>query len=256
MTDMLTLDVADNIATMTMNNPPVNAMSDAWVASFHANLDALDKRDDWAVLHIRSALKFFCAGAELKEMRERFNAPDGLEEQLKVIRGYQLLYDRIEALPRVTLAEINGAALGGGFELALACDLRIAAHEAKVGLPELRLGLLPGAGGTQRMTRLCGRPTALRLILGAEQVDGATAEKMGIVQWSVKLADLPATAAEIVKRYAALPSHAAAAAKACITAAATPGDGGYAEEMRQTRGLLNDARTRALVGAFLDRTNR
>ena len=253
---MLSLHVADNVATLTMNNPPVNAMSDAWVASFHAHLDALDKREDWAVLHIRSALKIFCAGAELKEMRTRFNAPDGLEEQLNVIRGYQILYDRIEALPRVTLAEINGAALGGGFELALACDLRIAAHEAKIGLPELRLGLLPGAGGTQRMTRLAGRPTALRLILGAEQIGGAEAERLGLVQWSCPLADLPAKAADIAKNYAALPSHAAAAAKACITASATPGDSGFAVEMAQTRGLLHTEKTRALVGAFLDRTNR
>jgi enoyl-CoA hydratase len=189
-------------------------------------------------------------------MRARFNAPDGLEEQLTVIRGYQRLYARIEGLSRVTFSEIGGAALGGGFELALACDLRVAAHEAKIGLPELRLGLLPGAGGTQRMTRLCGRPTALRLILGAEAVGGAEAERLGLVQWSEPLAELPAVAADIARRYAALPAHAAAAAKACIAASATPGDGGYEEEMRQTRGLLGTAATRALVGAFLDRTNR
>lgn len=253
---MLDLRVADGIATITMANAPVNAMSDAWVAAFHTHLDVLDRRDDWAVLHIRSALKIFCAGAELKEMRTRFHAADGIEEQLKVIRGYQLLYDRIEALPRVTMAEINGAALGGGFELALACDLRVAAHEAKIGLPELRLGLLPGAGGTQRMTRLAGRPTALRMILGAEQVGGAEAERLGLVQWSFPLAELQDKTAEIARRYAVLPAHAAAAAKACITAAATPGEGGYQEEMRQTRGLLNTEATRALVGAFLDRTNR
>jgi len=253
---MLGLTVADRVATLTMANPPVNAMSDAWVVAFHRHLDALDARDDWSVLHIRSALKIFCAGAELKEMRTRFNAPDGLEEQLTVIRGYQRLYARIEALSRVTFSEIGGAALGGGFELALACDLRIAAHEAKIGLPELRLGLLPGAGGTQRMTRLCGRPTALRLILGAEAVGGEEAERLGLVQWSEPLEKLPAVAADIARRYAALPAHAAAAAKACIAAAATPGDGGYEEEMRQTRGLLGTAATRALVGAFLDRTNR
>lgn len=253
---MLDLRVADNIATITMANAPVNAMSDAWMAGFHAHLDSLDIRNDWAVLHIRSALKIFCAGAELKEMRARFAAPNGIEAQVKVIRDYQLLYDRIEALPRVTIAEVNGAALGGGFELALACDLRIAATEAKIGLPELRLGLLPGAGGTQRMTRLAGRPTALRLILGAEQIDGTEAERLGLVQWHFPLAELQDKAAEIAKRYAALPGHAAAAAKACITAAATPGDGGYAEEMRETRGLLNTDATKALVAAFLDRTNR
>ncbi len=253
---MLDLRVADNIATITMANAPVNAMSTAWMAGWHAHLDALEKRDDWAVLHVRSALKIFCAGAELKEMRERFSSPDGIARQVKVIRDYQLLYERIEALPRVTLAEINGAALGGGFELALACDLRVVAQEAKIGLPELRLGLLPGAGGTQRMTRLAGRPTALRLILGAEQVGGEEAVRLGLAQWCYPLAELQDKAAEIARRYAALPGHAAAAAKACIAAAATPGDGGYAEEMRQTAGLLNTDATKALVAAFLDRTNR
>ena len=152
---MLYLQIADGVATLVMDGAPVNALSDARVAEFHSLLDGLDERDDWSVLHIRSALKVFSAGADLKEMRERFVAEDGLERQIAAVRGYQRLFARIEALPRVTLAEINGAALGGGFELALACDLRVAALEAKMGLPELRLGLLPGAGGTQRMSMAC-----------------------------------------------------------------------------------------------------
>ena len=172
---MFHLIVADRIATLTLDRAPVNAMNDAWVAGFHALLDRLDARADWSVLHIRSAHKVFSAGADLAQMRDRFTA-EGLEPQLASIRDYQLLFARIEALPAVTLAEIGGAALGGGFELTLACDLRIAAQEARLGLPEVRLGLLPGAGGTQRLTRLCGRPTALRLILGAETPDGAAAE--------------------------------------------------------------------------------
>jgi enoyl-CoA hydratase/carnithine racemase len=245
--------VADGVATVTMDNPPVNAMSDAWVAGFHAMLDALEMRDDWSVLHLRSALRVFSAGAELKEMRARFADPNGLEPQMEVIRGYQRLFARIEALPRVTLAEIAGPALGGGFELALVCDLRIASHAATVGLPELRLGLLPGAGGTQRLTWLCGRPMALRLILGAEALDGAAAERAGLVQWSVPEADLAATAASIARRYAALPGHAAAAAKRCIAAAGGPNEDGFALEIDQTRALLRTERTRGLIGAFLAR---
>jgi enoyl-CoA hydratase/carnithine racemase len=159
-------------------------------------------------------------------------------------------------LPRVTLAEINGAALGGGFELALACDLRVAALEAKMGLPELRLGLLPGAGGTQRMTWLAGRPAALRLILGAEQVDGAEALRLRLVQWSVASAELAAAATEIARRYAAVPAHAAKAAKACITAATAPGINGFDAEVQQTRCLLTSDKTRELIGAFLAGTNR
>lgn len=253
---MFHLQVADGIATVTMDRPPVNAMSEAWVDGFHALLDGLDGRDDWSVLHLRSALKIFSAGADLKEMRERFTAGDGLDRQLTTIRGYQQLFARIESLPRVTLAEISGAALGGGFEVTLACDLRIAAREVKVGLPELRLGLLPGAGGTQRMTRLAGRPAALRLILGAEQITGEEAERLGLVQWAVPAAELADTACGIARRYAALPAHAAQAAKACIAAATTPGANGFDEEVLQTRGLLQTPRTRELIGAFLAGTNR
>lgn len=253
---MFDLAIAEGIATVVMHRPPVNAMSDAWVAGFHTLLDGLDARGDWSVLHIRSALKVFSAGADLKEMRERFAAPDGLARQLTGIRGYQTLFARIEALPRITLAEISGAALGGGFELTLACDLRVAAREVRVGLPELRLGLLPGAGGTQRMTWLAGRPTALRLILGAEQVDGAEAERLGLVQWSVPAAELAATAASIARRYAAVPAHAATAAKACIGAARDPALNGFDAEVEQTQGLLQSARTRELIGAFLAGTNR
>jgi enoyl-CoA hydratase len=253
---MLHLEVAEGVAVVTLDRPPVNAMSEAWVAAFHTLLDGLRARDDWSVLHLRSALKVFSAGADLKEMRERFDAPGGLERQLAVIRGYQALFARIEALPQLTLAEISGPALGGGFEVTLACDLRIAAREVKVGLPELRLGLLPGAGGTQRMTKLAGRPVALRLILGAEQIDGAEALLLGLVQWAVPAAELAATAGAIAKRYAALPVHALQAAKACIAAATTPGADGFNEEVEQSRGLLQTPRTRELIAAFLARSSR
>ncbi len=252
---MLPLNVAGGIATLTLDRPPVNAMNDEWVAAFHARLDELETREGWSVLHIRSAHAVFSAGADLAQMRERFTDA-GLEPQLASIREYQRLFTRIEAFPAVTLAEIGGAALGGGFELALVCDLRIAAHEARLGLPELQLGLLPGAGGTQRLTRLCGRPTALRLILGAETVDGVAAEALGLVQWTAPAAELAARAAEIAARYAALPAHAARAAKACIALAADPDADGFAAEINHTRSLLQSAPTRALIGAFLARSVR
>jgi len=252
---MFQLSVGDGIAALVLDRAPVNAMNDEWVAGFHARLDGLEARGDWSVLHIRSARKVFSAGADLAQMRARFTS-EGLEPQLDSIRDYQKLFARIEALPAITLAEIGGAALGGGFELTLACDLRIAAHQAQLGLPELRLGLLPGAGGTQRLTRLCGRPTALRLILGAETLDGATAERLGLVQWSSPETELPARAREIATRYAALPPHAARAAKSCIALAGDPSADGFAAEIGHTRGLLQSAPTRALVGAFLARPQR
>ena len=128
-------------------------------------------------------------------MSESIATPQGLRTDAGAGRRLQRLAARLETAPLVTLAEIGGAALGGGFELALACDLRIAANEAKVGLPEAGLGLLAAAGGTQRLTRLVGPGIAKRLILGAETLDGAAAERLGLVQWAVPRADLPQAAA-------------------------------------------------------------
>src|SRR5450830_146154 len=220
---MFQIQTAGAVTTLTLSRAPVNAISEEWVREFDAKLDELGNGPPCTVLHIRSDQKVFCAGADLKEMRGRMDMADGPDRMYAYVAGIQRLYARIETLPQVTLAEISGAAMGGGLELALACDLRIAANEAKVGLPEARLGLIPGAGGTQRLTRLCGPALAARLILGAEVLDGATAAALGVVHWSAPRAELPARASEIVCRIAELPAAALAASKACIAAACQPG---------------------------------
>lgn len=246
---MFQISTAGPITTLTLSHPPVNAISDEWVRTFDSKLDQLGSA--CSVLHIHSDQKVFCAGADLKEMRGRMDMADGPDRMYAYVAGIQRLYFRIEALPQVVLAEIGGAAMGGGFELALACDLRIAANEAKVGLPEARLGLIPGAGGTQRLTRLCGPALARRLILGAEVLDGATAAALGVVHWSVPRAELSARASEIAKRIADLPPAALSASKACIAAACQPGRGGYTDELEFTRSLLTNAETQKRVQAFL-----
>lgn len=248
---MLPIDVSEGVARLTLNHAPVNAISERWLADFESALEQLTARGGWKVLHIRSDQKVFCAGADLKEMRERFEAPDGPDRTYAYVGRIQRLYARIEALPQVTLAEIGGAALGGGCELALACDLRIAANEAKVGLPEVKLGLIPGAGGTQRMTRIVGRNVASRLILGAEAVDGAAAAALGLVHWAVPRAEIAAAAAAAAKRVAELPAAALAAAKACIAAAGAPGTGGYMDELEVTRTLQTNPETRERIAAFV-----
>lgn len=243
--------VASQIASLTLSSPPVNALSEAWISGLSREIRRIEARDDWKVLHLRSDQKVFCAGADLKEMRVRFDAADGPDRTYAYVASIQRLYARIEGLPQVTVAEIGGAALGGGFELALACDLRIAAVEAKLGLPEVQLGLIPGGGGTQRLTRLVGRGIASRLILGAEAVDGATAERLGLVQWACPRAELAGRAMEIVERIAGLPAVALAAAKRCVASAVLPGRGGYGDELELTRELQTDAETRERVGAFV-----
>jgi enoyl-CoA hydratase len=248
---MFQISNKDAVTTLTLSRPPVNAISEEWVAAFDAKLDELAKGPRCTVLHIRSDQKVFCAGADLKEVRARMDAPDGADRMYSYVASIQRLYARIEQLPQVTLAEIGGAAMGGGFELALACDLRIAAAEAKLGLPEARLGLIPGAGGTQRLTRLCGRAVACRLILGAEIVDGTVASQLGLVQWTAPRAELAQRAGEIASAIARLPAGALAASKKCIAAAAPKDRSGYTDELEFTRLLLNDPETRQRVDAFL-----
>ena len=253
---MFAMSVADGIATLTLSRAPVNAISEEWLLLFDAKLDELASRQDWKVLHLRSDQNVFCAGADLKEVRARIEARDGPDRMYAYVAGIQRLYDRIEHLPQVTLAEIGGAAMGGGLELALACDLRIAAADAKLGLPEARLGLIPGAGGTQRLTRLCGHSVAARLILGAEIVDGSNACELGIVQWAVPRAELRQRAIEIVQRISGLPAAALTASKACIAAAGEPGRGGYSDEIEATRRLLSNPETRQRIEAFFSGATR
>ncbi len=229
----------------------MNAISEEWVRAFNAKLDELARGSACTVLHIRSSQKVFCAGADLKEVRAHMEARDGADRMYAFVASIQRLYARIERLPQVTLAEIGGAAMGGGLELALACDLRIAATEAKLGLPEARLGLIPGAGGTQRLTRLCGPAVAARLILGAEILDGAAAAALGVVHWVAPRVELAGRAAATARAIAALPAAALAASKACIAAAGPNDRGGYTDELEFTRLLLNDPETQRRVHAFL-----
>jgi enoyl-CoA hydratase len=251
---MITLAIARSIATLTLSRPPVNAVSDDFMKLFEDRLDEIEMHPDCTIVHVRSDQKVFCAGADLTEVRERFSAADGCERAYQYVSRLQRLYLRIERLPKVTLAEIGGAAMGGGLELALACDLRIVATNAKLGLPEARLGLIPAAGGTQRLTRLCGRAVAARLIFGAEILTGANAVRLGLAQWQAG-SDIAERAQEVVQRVAALPPAALAASKRCIAVAHEPGDRGFLIEREETRRLSANPDTRGRVAAFLDRSN-
>jgi len=245
---MISLERDGTLAIATLARAPVNAINEAWLARLEAVMDGIS---DAAVLLLRSDQKAFCAGADLELMRSRFDSAEGRALMVGLARGMQRVFARLERLPQVTLAEIGGAAMGGGLELALACDLRIAAETARLGLPEVRLGLLPGAGGTQRLPRVAGEAAARRLILGAEVVTGAQAAQLNIVQWAVPAAELAARARALAADIAAMPAAALAEAKACI------GDPeGYARELASTARLLERDETRERVRAFLDKRPR
>lgn len=239
------------IVVATLARPPVNALDADLVARLSDLVDAVSATAGTTVLHIRSDQRAFCAGADLALMQACFATEDGVAAMVDLVRKMQRLFACIEAAPVVTIAEIGGAALGGGLELALACDLRVAACEAKLGLPEANLGLVPAAGGTQRLTRLVGAGMAKRLILGAEVVDGVEAQRLGLVQWTRPRAELGEFTRALAQRLAGLPRGALAANKHCIGAAGSPARDGFAEEIAATRALYGSADTRERVARFL-----
>jgi enoyl-CoA hydratase/carnithine racemase len=250
---MFKVETRGAILELTMARAPVNAVNREWIDGFGTILDDLGQQQDIAVLLIRSSQRTFSAGADLKLMRDCFATEDGPDRMIETVRRMQRLFDRIETLPQVVIAEIGGAAHGGGFELALACDLRVAGDSALLGLPEARLGLLPGAGGTQRLSRLAGPGVARRLILMAEVITGAQACDLGLVQWAVPDGQLTVFANGVADRIATLSPAALAACKHCFSAADAPIGSGMLIELLETHKLFNAADTRRRVKAFLDK---
>jgi enoyl-CoA hydratase/carnithine racemase len=251
---MLTTERNGHVLTATLSRPPVNAINDDLLAALGDALDRAEADAGVAVLHIRSDQKAFCAGADLALMQSCFATPEGPDAMVAVVRRMQAVFARLENSPVVSLAEIAGAAVGGGLELALACDLRIAAAEAKLGLTEARLGLLPGAGGTQRLTRLVGRGIASRLILGGEILTGAEAEKLGVVQWSCPRSGLPDKARELAAHFAGMPRAALGEIKQCLALADRRDPAGYAQEILGTRRLYDDPEAHRRVAEFLSKS--
>lgn len=250
---MITLTIAAAVATVTLSHAPVNAMDDAWVTHLDEILDQLERHEGVGVLWLRSDRRVFCAGADLEFMRARFLTSEGRALMIAFTRRLQEVFARLERIDLVTIAEIGGAALGGGLELALACDLRFVADTAKVGLPEVRLGLLAAGGGTQRLTRLCGPGVARRLILGAEVISGAVAVDLGLAHWVAPLAELESATRAVVERIAELPRAALAESKRGIAAAMDRSLDGYETELAGSARLLATAETQQRVQRFLEK---
>src|ERR1700723_3881736 len=190
------------IAYVTLNRPKVmNALNKATINELRASFE--DARDDSAVRGViltGSGEKAFAAGADIAEIAN--NTTVEAEEGTR--RG-QALTDLIENLGKPVIAAVNGFALGGGCELAMACTIRIAAESAKFGQPEVRLGVLPGYGGTQRLPRLVGKGRALQLILSGEMISAQEAYRIGLVNEIVPAVDLITRAEAILKKIAANP---------------------------------------------------
>jgi len=193
----LILDVADQIATVTINRPDkLNALNRAVIDELGEAFAQLATRDDVRAVILTGAGRAFVAGADIGEIAEAAGTPAGLRD---VAAHGSAVFTGIERFAKPVIAAVNGFALGGGFELALACHVRVASTQAKFGLPEARLGLIPGYGGTQRLPRLIGQGRALQMILTGDQVDAETAARLGIVNEVVAHDMLPEAARSLAK---------------------------------------------------------
>jgi enoyl-CoA hydratase len=187
--ETLTVEVADRVAVVTLTRPEVrNALNARLMGELQQVLAGLADDDAvGAVVVTGAGEKAFAAGADLGEV-SRYTARTALDSEM------QRVFDAVEDFPKPTIAAVNGVALGGGCELAMACDIRIAASSARFALPETALGLLPGAGGTQRLGRLVGTGRAVELILTGRLVDATEAREIGLVTSVVPPEDLAAAA--------------------------------------------------------------
>jgi enoyl-CoA hydratase len=176
--EFLLIDVAERVATVTINRPDkLNALNAAVIGELDRAFQSLNASDAVGAVVLTGAGRAFVAGADIAEVAAAAGTPAGLE----VTSAFgTAVFTRIERSPKPVLAAVNGFALGGGCELALACHLRLASTHAKFGLPELKLGLIPGYGGTQRLPRLVGTGRALQMILTGEMVDAERAFAMGL----------------------------------------------------------------------------
>ena len=193
----ITLDVSERVATLTVNRPDkLNALNDLTISELGQAIEEIRGRDDvGGVILTGAGNKAFVAGADIAEL-----ATQGPIEGRERARRGQHVLRRLETSPKPIIAAINGFALGGGCELAMACHVRIAAENAKFGQPEVKLGIGPGYGGSQRLPRLVGRGRALELILTADMIDAQEAYRIGLVNAVVPAGDLLRVAGEMLRK--------------------------------------------------------
>jgi len=168
----------DGLAFLTLNRHPVNALSQNFISSLSELFDEISLNSKIKILIISSSLKHFCAGADLIE-RANFS----IDETEKVVSAISECFTMLECLPFPTISSIKGAVLGGGFELVLCCDFRVAEDSSILGLPEASLGIIPGAGGTQRLPRLIGPSKAKYWIYSARKFSAEEAYIDGVVDF-------------------------------------------------------------------------
>ena len=211
MGDLVRLEVEDGVGTIRLDRPPMNAIDEALTADLAEAATEASVREDVRAVVLWGGERVFAAGADIKMM-----APMSPLEVRPMITRLQEVFNLVEEIPKVTIAAITGYALGGGCELAMCADVRYAAEDAKIGQPEILLGIIPGAGGTQRLPRLVGASRAKDLIFSGRQLPAAEAKEIGLVDHVVPAAEIYEAARAAAARFAAGPTAALRAAKIAV----------------------------------------
>jgi len=213
--DLVLVDKRENgVAVLTLNRPKaLNALSDGLMTERIARLKELDLDDTVRATVLTGTGKAFAAGADIKEMHSRAGVPD--------VKACNMLshWSGVSDVRKPIVAAVNGFALGGGCELAMSCDIIIAAEDAKFGQPEIKLGTIPGVGGTQRLIRAIGKYKAMELVLTGDMLSAAEAERAGLVSRVVPTSDVVDEAVKTATKIANYSSPVAQMAKDCVNAA-------------------------------------
>ncbi|GAA0456560.1 enoyl-CoA hydratase [Alkalibacillus silvisoli] len=197
--DHLSWEKQDQIANVLIQSPPANALSSGILKDLDQVLDEVEADQSIKLIILKGEGKFFSAGADIKE----FTAFQQKDDYKNLAKKGQQLFDRVEQFHIPVIASIHGAALGGGLELAMACHVRIATKETKLGLPELNLGIIPGFAGSQRLPRYVGIPKAYEMILSGDPITGEEAEKLGLVNHAVDDSQLEETTMKLANKFVA-----------------------------------------------------
>ncbi len=196
--EFLTVEKQDGVAFATINRPPANALARALILEIDALLDAVENDEEVRVIVLRGEGRFFSAGADIKEFTDVTSG----EEFSKLAANGQQVFERLECFHKPVIAAIHGAALGGGLELAMACHMRFVAENAKLGLPELQLGLIPGFAGTQRLPRYVGMPKAAEMMLTSDPITGIEAADLGLANKAFPEEELFEATTKVAKKIA------------------------------------------------------